>query len=385
MMATEMKLFRKAPGHSVRNKPRVGLDLRLWLLLLLFFGKQSSQGQPSSILSPDLVLPGHLFARVVSVAMDRHQHILVADAGAYHVLLFSAQGAPIDTLGQRGNGPGEFQTLTRIACPPAGDWLFVLEDLSRRVHRWHLDSAPRHVGTRTLPSPHAPARWPLELWPVSADTLILRFAASLIDAGAHGLYRYQWSNRQLHRLLPLRENEVIRRGTRRTVFPFLARQLVAVRPPHGIALAWSDSLQVVLHDLNGNLQARRRFSAPPPRPLTSEDWARAQQMDTRFAPSASLPRLGRTHWPYVDDLLLDDAGNIWMRLTRGWPDEQPRSTQYLVFTSRGDVHPVYLKGAIDLEVVQNGRALGLRQEADGTRSVVVFSRIRLHQHDATQE
>ncbi|WP_143149550.1 hypothetical protein [Rhodothermus profundi] len=246
--------------------------------------------------------------------MDRHQHILVADAGVYHVLLFSAQGAPIDTLGQRDNGPGEFQTLTRIACPPEGDWLFVLEELSRRVHRWHLDPAPRHVDTRILPSPRAPARWPLELWPVSADTLILRFAASLIDAGAHGLYRYQWSNRQLHRLLPLRENEVIRRGTRRTVFPFLARQLVAVRPPHGIALVWSDSLQVVLYDLKGNRQARRRFSAPPPRALTSEDWARARQMDTRFAFSASLPRLGRTHWPYVDDLLLDDAGNIWMRL-----------------------------------------------------------------------
>ncbi len=383
-MATEMKLFRRESGDSVRNKSDVGFRLCLGLFLLLFLWQPSGQGQPTSILSPDLVLPGHLFARAVSVALDRHQHILVADAGAYHIVYFNARGVPIDTLGRRGNGPGEFQTLTRIATSPEGDWLFVLEDMPRRVHRWRLHPGLRHIDTRTFPSLPPPARWPLELWAISADTLILRFAASLIDAGFHGLYRYQWSNRQLHLLLPLRENEVIRREGRRTIFPFLARQLVAVRPPHGIVLAWSDSLQVVLHDLNGHVQARRRFRAPSPPPLTSEDWARARRLDTRFA-SASLPRLKRTHWPYIDDLLLDDVGNIWVRLTRGWPDEQRQSTRYLVLTPRGNLQTVDLEGPIDLEVVQNGRALGLRREPDGTRSVVVFSRIRLHQQGATQE
>ena len=379
-MGIGMKSFRRVPGRSARSRNK-RLSWLLWILL----GVQSGQGQPASVRSPDLTLPSHLFARAVSVALDRHQHILVADSRAYHVVLFNAQGTPLDTLGRYGKGPGEFQDLTRIACSPDGEWLFALEEMPRRVHRWHLASGPRHVDTRTLPMPGTSARWPLELWPASADTLILRFAASLIDAGFHGLYRYQWSNRQLHLLLPLRENEVIRRGARRTIFPFLARQLVAVRPPYGIALAWSDSLQVVLYDLRGNMQARRRFNAPPPRPLTSEDRARARRLDARFAASTSLPRLKRKHWPYIDDLLLDDTGNIWLRLTQGWPDEPSQITHYLVLTPRGDVYPVSLEGAIHLQVVQNGRALGLRREPDGTRSVVVFSRMRPPGQSAEQE
>ncbi|SHK81043.1 hypothetical protein SAMN04488087_2042 [Rhodothermus profundi] len=150
-----------------RNRHRARLPSRLILTLTLssltltlsstvdLIGVSKVRGQNMLRLPLDLVLPGHLFVRVVSVAMDRHQHLLVADAGAYYVPRFSARGAPIDTLGQRGNGPGKFQPLTRIACPPEGDWLFVLEELSRRMHRWHLDPGPCHVDTRVLSFPRA--------------------------------------------------------------------------------------------------------------------------------------------------------------------------------------------------------------------------------------
>ena len=64
-------------------------------------------------------------------------NIFVGDRGSMHIKMFSAEGEYLKTLGQEGQGPGEFARLSGITI--AGDVLLVSDTGNRRFSIWTLD------------------------------------------------------------------------------------------------------------------------------------------------------------------------------------------------------------------------------------------------------
>jgi hypothetical protein len=69
-----------------------------------------------------------LFASIASVCEDDRLNFYVLDRTEYAVFKFSPEGRLLTRFGQKGQGPGDFQSPAQIVFTPNGD-LAVLEDL----------------------------------------------------------------------------------------------------------------------------------------------------------------------------------------------------------------------------------------------------------------
>ena len=61
-----------------------------------------------------------LFGSIWSIAVDDEHNVYVFDGQAHHVRVFDSDGAYVQTLGRRGEGPGEFGSAEAIGILPDG-------------------------------------------------------------------------------------------------------------------------------------------------------------------------------------------------------------------------------------------------------------------------
>lgn len=73
--------------------------------------------------------------RVVAVAVDEAGRAWAADSQARHVLVLDPDGSVVDTLGRRGDGPGEFSSISWIGLTGVGD-LWAKDPVARRLTRF---------------------------------------------------------------------------------------------------------------------------------------------------------------------------------------------------------------------------------------------------------
>ncbi len=62
----------------------------------------------------------YLFGNIWSIAVDDDRNVYVFDRQAHHVRVFDSEGAFVETLGRRGEGPGEFRSAEAIGILPDG-------------------------------------------------------------------------------------------------------------------------------------------------------------------------------------------------------------------------------------------------------------------------
>ena len=62
----------------------------------------------------------YLFGRVTSIAVDDFRRVYVLDDQAQHVRVYDSEGVYLETLGGRGEGPGEFTRAESMAVLPDG-------------------------------------------------------------------------------------------------------------------------------------------------------------------------------------------------------------------------------------------------------------------------
>jgi DNA-binding beta-propeller fold protein YncE len=71
-----------------------------------------------------------------------NQLCYVSDAGAHRILALDRAGRPMVEIGSHGNGPGQFNCPSHLACGPDGS-LVVADSLNFRVQRLGIDGSPR--------------------------------------------------------------------------------------------------------------------------------------------------------------------------------------------------------------------------------------------------
>jgi hypothetical protein len=90
--------------------------------------------------------PAYQFFRIVFAATLTNGRIVVADGDARELRFFSGAGELVQRVGGRGQGPGEFEDLTRVFLLP-GDSLLAWDASLERVTKFAPDGST--VGTRT--------------------------------------------------------------------------------------------------------------------------------------------------------------------------------------------------------------------------------------------
>ena len=129
------------------------------------------------VISPDDARPETLFGNVVDLATDGRGRIYVLDQMAREVRVFEGTGGFVGSIGQPGQGPGEFSAFAQSLLV-YGDTVLVSDAGSRSVQRFLL------TGDFVDSSPQPGSRSPRTWWEAGGDALYARaLVMALADDG----------------------------------------------------------------------------------------------------------------------------------------------------------------------------------------------------------
>ena len=312
------------------------------------------------------------FGTIIDVAPASDGRIFVADADAGHIKVLTPDGSLMDTLGRKGEGPGEFQRLRQVSLA-RGDSLFVLDSQRRRVSVF----APSGRLARGL-SVDASQGFPRRIMvPENRSGLVLQheaFALSEdVEHGKHVVRRVRPDGSVVDTLVTQRRapsHRAQREDAKLLIpIPFMPSLHTALGPTNRVHVARGDSLAVVRYALDGE---HRREVSIPFEPVTVTD-ADKDRVLKNYSDEHPMPRdkIPATK-PAFTDLLVDDQGRYWF----GRPTATPDSTDWWVaWPDKQRVVTTTLPSEVRLHEVVNGRVYGQTTTENGAPALV---RYRIH-------
>lgn len=316
------------------------------------------------------------FGRIADVAAADDGRIYVADNQAAHVKVLSPDGALRDTVGSRGEGPGEFRHPLKLALA-RGDSLYVLDGADGRVHVFTPGLAFERVFlARTdrgspinmmIPDGAGSTRERAFLFVYSpgARAVVQEDAQMVVrrvrPGGAVGsaLFTtppYRMTSKDL--------------GDGRTLFlyvPFSPAPHYALGPKGRVHYAWSDSLTAVAYGPTGRPERTVRIPFESVPPVTDDEIAQALEDRNRGRDQVrnEIP----ASKPAFTQFLVDDRGRYWF----GRPTADPDSTVWWVATpDEQRVRTATLASDVRLLIVRDGHAYGRTTTEAGAPAVVRY-------------
>jgi hypothetical protein len=315
------------------------------------------------------------FATITGIDSDTRGRIFVADWMQKRVTVLSPGGRVLRTLGTVGSGPGEFRAMRGLQVLP-GDSLAVYDPELARVTVYEPQSL-RVAATVSLgPRLHGPA--PFRVTRLKGGGFVALFRSGFTFNGgvlaprrdSVAVLRPDGTPAATIARVPPRP--FLRSGFSMAPNPFGREPLVAADSRGHALYVWTDSLAVQTFSDAG--AALGRFAVPyqPPRVQPRDVDGELAAMDDygrrtfRQALADSVP--GR--WPAVRDLLVDDAGRVWL----GLAGPRGAAREWAVFTPQGAyLRSVMVPGQVTLRAVRRGRLYGDQSNDDGVPSVVVLT------------
>jgi len=366
---------------------------RMAVAIVLIPSVLSAQGQPLSLVRERVI--DAEFGGVGSGAVDRRGRIYATDFMAQHVVVFSGDGVRVDTIGREGRGPGEFAGLGAVVIG-RGDTLFALDLALRRITAWPLGET--HTSAYTLPIPMGKGQVLTNLLLAPASGFVVGYEEAYTakaEINPVVSVRFLRPNRTLARdslFATQRIEALVRRlprGTSVGPLPYGRMPIYQSGPEDRVYWSWSNSVRVSAVGLEGTSAVIVDEKAPD-LPVGQRDLDR---LLSSFEDSDSVARgnlrdairegvLPRTK-PAFRAMVVDDMGRIWVGRI-GKEDHLVMRAGVLSYTSPTRTMTwevldgprratVSLPDDIELKVVRNGKAYGVRRDEDGVESIVVFA------------
>lgn len=313
------------------------------------------------------------FGGIGDIAVRDDGWMAVADYEANDVKVLRPDGSLAHTLGQRGEGPGEFQRVGSLQWARS-DSLFAFDPGASRLTVFA--PSPPHPGVRTVSFSREEGR-PSGLH-VGAETLLAEYIHLLPpdeDRPRYREVRFVDANG-----IP---GDTLFRARRRPIKNVSTGEVIQFRPVpfgRGTEIAWGpdgrlysgfqDSLRIVAHSPNGSAQSVARVPAPAvPISGVERDSALASidNDDMRRAVAAEMPATK----PAFTDMVVADDGTLWIER----PVEGPGAETVVWWRLDPDtktIRTIRFPRGVDIEVVQNGHVYGATSTDVGAPALVRY-------------
>ncbi len=317
------------------------------------------------------------FGRVVSMAVDSEGQLYLTDAGNKSIQMFSPDGVPIREIGREGGGPGEFEWTPSVHIGP-GDTLYAWEINKRRLTTF----SPRDqslVSSNTIGNPAFDALRPVRFLGATNQGYLMEFAGSIrlgsqgrIDLG-HSAKFVTWDgNEPDDHLAQLSSADVVIfetdsfSGAR--VLPYSARPHFVLSADQILYHGMSDAIQLTGITLEG--EDVHKISLPHTLVSVSASERESRVAGIQFEQLrkdllANIPE----HKPAYVQLLSDDAGHIWIWLSK---PENEQTRTWLVLNDAGEtVATAQIPDGMRLMAVRGGRAYGSQVDENSGAPIVI--------------
>jgi hypothetical protein len=321
------------------------------------------------------------FSVISGIDVDSHGNVYVADRTDVVVLTPDLQ--PLRRLGREGKGPGEFKRVNSVRVLPHDSVLAFDAGVSRVTV--FAPVAERAAYTIDFAGPAQ--FFPYAVQRVSDGGFLGVYRAAYGDArmGGHPGQRVEVM-RLLNPDASLRQDSGLKfpeyeavdldGPMRGTIFSPWGRQtLVAV---HGdrVYTAWSGEPLVEVHSTTGKHLATIRADGPfPERPITSAEFDSVASETVKGLPlplepvRRALEKSGKRTWPLLQDLLVDDAGVVWLAVT----GERGEGVHWIGVDERGRrVAAFDVPDRVRIHLIRGRAAYGVQLDDDDVPHVVIY-------------
>jgi hypothetical protein len=328
--------------------------------------------------------------------------VAISQAQQGSILLFDSTGRQVASFGRRGQGPGEFQGMSRAGI--VGDSIWVYDLFSQRL----TIVAPAFSLKRVVDIPEVrpplgsenrlPALSTVTVRAVYADgtnlvhgTLALPVPTGF-DTTRTALFQIAGNHRITRQVATVRSDGEARARYRNSrgggaamLMPFASVPLLAVSPRGAMIASLStvydgslaNTMRLIVLTAQGDtLYARNIPFAARPIPRAARDSAsaefanRASRLNTQTAAALRGQLKIPPVYPPFTDLVLSDDGAVWIRLAR---PPQGSDDPHLVVSPRGTVvGTVHVGSTARILAIEQDLAWGVERDVDDVVSVVRY-------------
>ena len=318
------------------------------------------------------------FGNVVSMAVDSEGRLYLTDfSGNKSIQMFSPDGVPIREIGREGGSPGEFEYPPSVHIGP-GDTLYAWETNKYRLTTFSPEDQSL-VSSNTIGNPGSRTPSPIRFLGATDQGYLMEFSVpytpGLIvqyDLG-HFANIVTWDgNAPDDRLaqLPRADFVVFEVNSFSGIrfLPYSARPHYVLSADQVLYHGMSDAIQLTGTTLEGEDMHKISLPHTPVSISASEresSVARIQHEQLRKDLLANIPE----HKPAYRWLLTDDAGHIWMLLSK---PENEQTSIWLVLNDTGEtVATAQIPNGMRVMAVRGGRAYGTQVDENSEALIVV--------------
>ena len=314
---------------------------------------------------------GHLFGRIVALAVDSRDRIFIADRRPPSISVFSMDGELVGTVGGAGGGPGEYAEVTGVYTGPS-DSVYVMG--GRQFDLLVYDPADLKFVRQIQYTIDEEWGYPQSVVGISDQGPIIWYTARLFPTSMgmpqnSRAVQTSWVGHRVRELASLpgsdeyvgldsngRQYVHSIKHARSPMFALSASQL--------LYSGWNAEININVTTLDGDTVRTIRWPHEPV-PLTVNDIparisAEARKMYPKFKPA-------------YRSFVVDDQDNIWIK---DYVEEPATEARWQVFNSKGVlIGQVLLPSTLWLYVINtaNSRAFGVLRGEAGEHVFVVYS------------
>ena len=316
----------------------------------------------------------YLFGRIMNIAVDSKDRILVADEQPPSVAVFSVDGEWLGSVGGEGKGPGEYEEVRGVYVSPS-DTVYVMDGRNGHEPRMHVYDPTDFTYVRQI---HLPD---------DGDERRARSAVGVSDHGPIVLYhtilrsgsavrpRYSdavltsWAGERIRELARLPDMEVyvghlpngrlFMRGIK-----FFRSPDFRLSASQKLFSGWNAEIDILVTSLAGD--SVRTIQRPHnPVPVTRDDIPEGLDAEVR--------KMYPEFKPAYRYFVIDDQDNIWIK---DYVEAPASEVRWQVLDSEGRmIGQVLLPNDLQLYVIDTANALayGYRRGESGEYLLVVYS------------
>ncbi len=327
--------------------------------------------------SPDNII----LDRIQGIAVNSAGELFIADTGEQAVFVISEAGRLVDQFGGKGEGPGEFASISSLYIGP-GDSIYVHD--FERYRLTVFEPEERHYAYSLNIEDAEDERYnPGGLLGVAANGYVYRYGEGIsfdperswnVDKRMLKIYRVGRDGNAAQLMLSMPDSDVVvfftaEREPGISPLPF-ARNAHARFGPNGRVFAGrNDSLNISITNASGELEGSIRLQLP------LESVTRAEIQEHLAVKSASIQRQTRdfgipdTKRAY-STFTVDDQGRIWVK---GRTTEDHTFAPWLIVDQTGSVvGEAVLPWNVSLIVIKSGKAYATSSEESGAPIAIVY-------------
>ncbi|MYI85130.1 MAG: hypothetical protein F4058_07315 [Rhodothermaceae bacterium] len=318
------------------------------------------------------------FRNVVSMAVDSQGRLYLTDfTGNKSIQMFSPDGVPIREIGREGGGPGEFEFTPTVHIGP-GDTLYAWESNKFRLTTFSPEDQSL-VSSNMIGNPSSRAPRPLRFLGAVNQGYLMEFTGSYIPGSqvqydmGHFAKIVTWDgNAPDDRLAQLPSANFVIFETNSIsgvrFLPYSARPNYVLSADQVLYHGMSDAIQLTGTTLEGEDVHKISLPHTPVSVSASERESRAGRIQVEQLRKDVLANIPE-HKPAYLRLMSDDAGHIWMLLSK--PENEPTST-WLVMNAPGEtVATAQVEDGMRLMAVRGGRAYGIQADENSGAQIVI--------------